>query len=79
MKEYLLYDKCADLTIIMIGGMKPGYYIRERIFKFFLTSIPGNDLWFVFKDSKFPHHVIDSRYRLDEENPYIQKSLMCYF
>ena len=34
MKEYLLSDKCADLAIIMIGGLKPEYYIRERMFNF---------------------------------------------
>ena len=28
-----------------------------------------------FKTPKFPHHVIDSRYRLDEGNLYMQKKL----
>ena len=28
-----------------------------------------------FKTPKFPHHVIYSRYRLDKENPYMQKNL----
>ena len=34
MKEYLISDKCSHLAIIMIGGLKPEYYIRERIFIF---------------------------------------------
>ena len=33
MKEYLLSDRCADLAILMTGGLKPEYYIRNRIFK----------------------------------------------
>ena len=28
-----------------------------------------------FKTPKSPHHVIYSRYRLDEENPFMQKTL----
>ena len=30
-----------------------------------------------FKTPKFPHHVIISRYFLDEENPYMQKKSIC--
>ena len=37
MKEYLLSDRCADLAILMTGGMKPEYYNRERISYFFLV------------------------------------------
>ena len=33
MKEYLLDDICAELAILMTGGLKPEYYIRKRIFK----------------------------------------------
>ena len=32
MKEYLLFDRCADLAILITGGLKPEYYIRERLF-----------------------------------------------
>ena len=32
-----------------------------------------------FKTPKFPHHVIYSRYRLEEENPYILKKLHVIF
>ena len=32
-----------------------------------------------FKTPKFPHHVIYSRYRLDKENPYMQKNLYVLF
>ena len=30
-----------------------------------------------FKTPKFPHHVIYSHYRLDEENPYMKKTILC--
>ena len=36
MKEYLFSDICADLEILMTGGMKPEYYIRKGIFKFLI-------------------------------------------
>ena len=32
MKEYILSDRCADLEILMTGGLKPKYYISKRIF-----------------------------------------------
>ena len=32
-----------------------------------------------FKTPKFPRHVVYSRYRLDEENPYTQKILYVLF
>ena len=32
MKEYLLPDICADLEILMTGGMKPEFYIHKMIF-----------------------------------------------
>ena len=35
MKEYLLYDTFAHQEILMTGGLKPGYYIRKRIFGVF--------------------------------------------
>ena len=35
----------------------------------YLETINGWD----FKSPKFPLHVIYSRYRLDEENPYMKK------
>ena len=34
MKEYLLSDRCADLAVIITGGMKPEFYIRKRIISF---------------------------------------------
>ena len=38
MKEYLIYDICADLAILMTGGLKPEYYIRKKILFLFLTK-----------------------------------------
>ena len=35
MKEYLHYDRCAELENLTIGGLKPEYYIRKRIFIYF--------------------------------------------
>ena len=34
MKECLLSDRCADLEILMTGGLKPEYYICKRDFNF---------------------------------------------
>ena len=31
MKGYLLFDRCADLSILMRGGIKAEFYIRKRI------------------------------------------------
>ena len=31
MKAYLLSERCADLVILITGGLKPEYYIRKRI------------------------------------------------
>ena len=31
-----------------------------------------------FKTLKFPHHVINGRYHIDEENSYMQKICMLY-
>ena len=39
MKEYLISAKCVDLAIIMIGGLKPEYYIREKVFYFLIFKI----------------------------------------
>ena len=38
MKEYPLSDIYADLVILMRGGLKPEYYIRERISIFLMTK-----------------------------------------
>ena len=38
MKECLLSDRCADLEILMTGGLKPEYYIHKRIFWFLPSS-----------------------------------------
>ena len=35
MKEFLLSEKSAALTILMTGGLKPEFYIRKRIFNYF--------------------------------------------
>ena len=32
MKEYRFSDKCAELAILMKGGLKLEYYIHKRIF-----------------------------------------------
>ena len=31
MKEYLLSDRCAELEVLMTGGLKPEYYTCKRI------------------------------------------------
>ena len=32
MKEFLFFDRCDDLEILMTGGLKPEYCIRKRNF-----------------------------------------------
>ena len=41
MKYYLLSDRCAYLSILITGGMKPEYYIRKIIYDLllFLTKL----------------------------------------
>ena len=35
MRGYFFSERCTNKEILMIGELKPEYYIRKRIFNFF--------------------------------------------
>ena len=69
MKEYRLYDICAELEILMIGGLKPEYYIRKSIFLFLFFDKVINSLKTTHTVSPTSYHII---YTCDQFSPSIR-------